>query len=387
MTNTRPAAQRIYFTTQKRTAWIDADGGELHCFDFDVPDQVTWQGGGFFSDGRVLFLSMEERRDGPGRPFGEYYHKTPTHLWAYDPRDESLTELITRDRLAVFITPQALLGDDRLLVQVVSEDGVGQTYSMNVDGSDAHPVTHAGEGLPYGLTVSPDGRRLAFHLASPQGYQIWTSDVDGGHRTKVAAHEDYLYFGPSWSPDGQWLVYQGCRHHQDPGHDWSDLCLGRPDGSEHRFLTEGQVLWFGASYGPPEARGGGSDAPVWTPDGAILATRRLPDSKVPWEYQAQREDTDHFNRDYKPEEARGGTEIWRFDPADGAGEALTHSDPPVWDFRPHPSPDGRRIVFSRVEVGGVPAAWVADADGANQRLLSKGLNDGGLDYPRWAPAS
>jgi Tol biopolymer transport system component len=384
MTTQPRGLPRLLFMSQGKTAMMNADGSNLRYFDFDVPDQVTWQASGFFSDGRVLFLSMEARRDGPGRPFDQFYHQTPTHLWIYDLERDSLEEIATRERLAVFMTPQLLLDDQRLLMQVL-RDGVAQTFSMNLDGTDAQAVTQAGEGMPYGLSCSPDGRRLAFHLASPSGYQVWTSDVDGGNRTLVSAHPDYLYFGPNWSPDGEWLVYQGCLYHQDPGHDWSDLCLGRPDGSQQRLLTSDQALWFGATYGSPETRGGGSNTPVWTQDGAILVSRRLPGSKVPWEYQPQRPDTDHFNRDFRPDLALGGAEICRIDPHGGAAVSLTHSDPPVWDFRQSESPDGRQIVFCRAGTGAAPAIWVADADGQNQRELARGLEQRGADHPRWVP--
>ena len=76
-------------------------------------------------------------------------------------------------------------------------------------------------------------------------------------------------------------------------------------------------MWFAATYGDPKTRGGGSNVPAWTRDGSILFPRRLPGSKVPWEFQPQRPDLDHFNRDYRPELARGGTEICRLDPRDG----------------------------------------------------------------------
>ena len=125
--------------------------------------------------------------------------------------------------------------------------------------------------------------------------------------------------------------------------------------------------------------------PVWTGDGAILVSRRLPGSKVAWEYQPQRPDTDHFNRDYKPDLARGGTEICRIDPRDGAAERLTCCDPPVWDFRQSESPDGRQLVFCRAETGAAPAIWVADADGQNQRMLTRGVDERGADHPRWVP--
>jgi TolB protein len=376
---------RLFFTSQGKTAVMNADGRGLRYFDFHVPDQVTWQPGPFLSDGRrVIFLSMEQRRDGPGRPFEEYYTQTPTHLWLYDLDRRTLAEIATRDRLAVFYTPALLISDTRLLVQVV-RNRVGQIFSMNLDGSDAKEFTRAGEGLPYGLSLSPDGRRVAFHLAGPRGYEVYTADLEGTNRVRIAGHPDHLYFGTSWSPDGQWILYLDCRYKEDPGHDWSDLCIGRADGSEQRLLTTGQAHWFAATYGSPQNRGGGSNLPVWTREGSVLFSRKRPESKVAWEFQPQRPDTDHFNRDFKPELARGGTEICRLHPADGAVTRLTASDPPVWDFRASESPDGRYIVFCRAETGGAPAIWRMDADGRNPRRLTRGLHDKGADFPRWLP--
>lgn len=380
-----PVPGRILFTTQGKTALMNADGTGLRYFNFNVPNQATWQPGGFFSDGRrMLFLSMEPRRDGPGKPFAEYYHKTPTHLWVYDFEDESLTEVANEARIAVFYTPQLLLGDERILMQVVRDEGA-QVLNMKLDGTDAREFTRLGEGVPYGFHASSDGRRVAYHLASPSGYQIWTSDTEGGNRTLVAGHPEHLYFCPRWSPDGQWLAFQDCLYQHDPGHDWSDLCISRPDGSELRSLTSGQALWFGATYGNPDNRGGGSNTPVWTRDGAILCSHRLPGSKVAWEFQPDRPDVDHFNRDFKPDLARGGAEIRRIEPETGESMRLTQSDPPVWDFRQSESPDGRQLVFCRAETGGVPGIWVAGADGANPRLLTNGLDARGADHPQWVP--
>ena len=98
-----PHVQRLFFTSQGKTVLINADGSGQHAFEFKVPEQVTWQPGPFLSDGkRVIFLSMEQRRDGPGKPFEEYYTQTPTHLWIYDLDKKRLTEIATKDRLAVF---------------------------------------------------------------------------------------------------------------------------------------------------------------------------------------------------------------------------------------------------------------------------------------------
>jgi Tol biopolymer transport system component len=375
--------QQLLYTTQGKSARISVDGSGQEYFSFDVPNQATWQPGPIFRDGRrLIFLSMEPRRDGPGKPFEEYYTQTPTHLWVHDLSAGDLEEICAKDRLAPFVTPALLLSDDRLLIQVV-RDKVGQIFSVRLDGSDASEFTRAGEGLPYGLSLSPDGKRVAFHLASPSGYQVWTSDIHGDQRKQIAADPAHLYFGTSWSPDGESVLYVDCHYQTDPGHDWADVCVGKPDGSQHRVITTRQQMWFAATYGDRDSRGGGSNLPAWTHDGKILFPRRKADSKVAWEYQAQRPDADHFNRDYKPELARGGTDICRLDPRDGSIESLTNNEEGIWDFRAIESPDGRWVAFCRAAIGEAPALWVMKSDGSNQRQLTRGWKDRGVDHPRW----
>jgi len=121
--------------------------------------------------------------------------------------------------------------------------------------------------------------------------------------------------------------------------------------------------------------------PQWTRHG-VLFTEQCLVSKTPWEFQSQRPDTDHFNREYRPELARGGTRISQLDPKSGEKRALTEFTEGRWDFRTSPSANGSHILFCRAKVGENPAIWIMDHDGGNQRFLNRGFKNQGADHPR-----
>jgi len=380
---TRPPAKdntgsHILFCSCGKIGMVHADGGPVEYLELNVPGQVSWGVGPVFSDGaRIILMSVEGARTWEGN--------VRSHLWIYDLERGELTEIATKCRLATYMGACALLpGEERLVVNPLI-DGEQRIAIIDLDGGNVVEVTRKGEGFSYGVTLSPDATRLAFHATGEFNYRIFVTELDGSNRTLVAGHPDHLYFGPTWSPDGQWLLYLDCHDKTDPGHDWADLCIGRPDGSEHRVVTHGQHHWFGTSYGSPETRGGGSNVPKWAPGRPVCTyTRALPGSRTAWPYNTSRPDTDHFNRDYLPDEARGGTQICILDPFTGAATPLTEPGPKVWDFRTEWSPGGNRIAFCRAEVGGPAELWVMGADGANPRFLTRGYNDLGADHPTWA---
>jgi len=373
-------ARRFLFTSRGKTGIMNVDGTGLRFLELDAPNQVSWQPGPLFRDGRTLILfSVEAGKAWEGN--------VRTRLWLFDLRTGSLKEIAEKQRLAPFYSPCLLLpGEERLLVQAVI-DREGRLFSMDLDGTRQQEVTRAGQGFTYGVNLSPDGKRLAFHATGPRphGYRIFTCNLDGSDRVLVAGHPDHLYFGVPWSPDGKSVLFQDCLFREDPGHDWSDLCVGDVGRSGHRVLTKGQSQWFAAAWGTPENHGSGSNVAQWTPDGRILYTRRLPGARTAFEFSRTRPDTDHFNRDYKPQEARGGTELCLLNPADGSVTQLTRNDPPQWDWGALCSPDGRQILFLRAKTGGYPAIWVMDAYGRNQRMLTRGVNGQGAFVSRWLP--
>ncbi|MEW5900639.1 MAG: hypothetical protein AB1715_04160 [Acidobacteriota bacterium] len=61
---------------------------------------------------------------------------------------------------------------------------------------------------------SPDGRRVAYvsHEADGKG-DIWVRDVEGTNPSRVTLRDDAYDYFPSWSPDGEWVVF--CSNFKD----------------------------------------------------------------------------------------------------------------------------------------------------------------------------
>ena len=352
----------LFFASDQRLGAIRPDGtGECYP-NFGLPDQRQWLMG---------YVA-------PGGGEAELYSLESGKSWRYDFPSRSIREIPRRRG-----TP--LPGGERYLHDS-NEENVFSLFTTDLDGANREDI-HTAVGFAYCVQLSPDGGRVAFHITNNParpGYEICVLDIASRELLLIASDHEYLHFGPEWSPDGQWLLYQRCEYQHDPGHDRSDLCISRADGSEHRLLTTGQRHWFAAAVGTPQRHSSGSNMPVWSPDGRrVTCALHMPDSHTAWPWAHDRPDTDHFNRDYHPELARGGTQICFVDVDTGEITPITHDDPPTWNFRLAWSTDGAQLAFMRADVGCLPELWLMDADGDNRRFLSRGLNGLGADHPRW----
>ena len=363
---------------------IDLRSGEETFLEFDVPNQARWQVEQFFPDGRLWALWSQEPPKNPEADFGakDGLAFARTHLWIYDTRDESVREIVVPTLSGL----SGILQGGRRVLTYCNDGGTMTITRSDPDGSDQE-VVMSKDGYGYCVTLSPDEAHAAYHITGVRErnpYEIFVVDLETGEEVLLASDPDHLNFGPEWSPDGEWILYQRCAHVQDPGHDHSDLCIGRQDGSEHRMLTRGKSHWFATSYGSPETRGGGSNIPKWSPDGRILTyTMLLPGSRTAWQYRVDSPDRDHFNRDYRPEDARGGTNICTIDPETGEIRTLTRDDPPIWNWRTEWSPDSREMLFSRAAVGCPSEVWVMDRGGGRRRFLTRGHQYQGADFARF----
>lgn len=99
--------------------------------------------------------------------------------------------------------------------------GVGQLFTVSVDGGEPTMLELDGSAtdLPasaYEAAWSPDGTRIAFVASSGDGgsedpvewnEDIWVADADGTGARKVVSSPGNDHWMPTWSADGQHLMY------------------------------------------------------------------------------------------------------------------------------------------------------------------------------------
>lgn len=114
-------------------------------------------------------------------------------------------------------------------------DGIGATgpiMAVGMDGSDPRQVTTEWYGMP---SLSPDGQTL---VAKRDG-QLYLIAVDGSSATPIPIPDDATPVGdfwPSWSPDGNWIIFQMLGRTHGPG--VLAIARVRPDGSGLFQITD-----------------------------------------------------------------------------------------------------------------------------------------------------
>jgi len=160
---------------------------------------------------------------------------------------------------------------------------VGSIYVMDSDGTNVQQVT---ESKPEATAPpceagsflggwSPDGKQLTFYAASAtrQLGQICTVNVDGSDLKVVASEPPTYHVEPSWSPDGEWIVYRFIQSEDD-----YEIYKVKPDGSSMTNLTNNPAMDIEPDWSPDgewvvfsSNRGGNFDLYIMKPDGSELA--------------------------------------------------------------------------------------------------------------------
>lgn len=198
------------------------------------------------------------------------------------------------------------------------------------------------------LAEAPAKHKVLFNRFRMPETQIVIADADGKNERVLAPHAgvpNALEYSPSWSPDGQWIVYT-----QERG-GASDIYRIHPDGSGLEQLTNDPAF---------------DDQGALSPDGKSLA--------------------------FISTRGSGTANLWLLDLASKKYRALTSGQP--GNFRPAWSPDGAWIAFSsdRDTIPGTfPGQWevlqstgiyVIRPDGTGMRRVAK--TGGVAGSPSWS---
>jgi Tol biopolymer transport system component len=219
----------------------------------------------------------------------------------------------------------------------------GRLFRVAVDGGEPHPIdTGARVRCNNDHGLSPDGRLLAISDGSEGPSAIYVLPSEGGSPRRVTPLSPSYWHG--WSPDGATLVFCGAR-----GGNY-DIYAVPVDGGPERRLTTADGL---------------DDGPDFAHDGAGI----------------------YFNS-----ERTGTMRIWRMD-ADGANQRQVTRDDAWADWFPHPSPDGRLLVFLSYDasVKGHPPdkdvvlRLMQLPDGAPAVIARLRGGQGTINVPSWSP--
>ena len=193
--------------------------------------------------------------------------------------------------------------------------------------------------------LSPDGQWLAISYNVKRASQIALVSSRGGPPRRVTFAKEPSYWH-GWSPDGKTLAYCAQRDKE------FDIYTIAVDGKEEKRLTTAKGL---------------DDGPDYTSDGKQI----------------------YFNS-----ERTGDMRIWRMN-ADGTGQEQVTTDANYADWFPHPSPDGKWLVFLSYEKGvsGHPANQdvvlrIMPLTGGKVRILATLFGgQGTMNVPSWSPDS
>lgn len=225
--------------------------------------------------------------------------------------------------------------------------GVSKPFVMDLDGRNKRDVSAQGGGFAYGYSASPDGKRISYH----ENYQIFVSNPDGSAKRRIETGNPFN-FVPSWSPDGQWLMFVSGEHYDCHPH------LVKYDGSGPSKLADrGGYRGVVERLQFPDFHSESSDLPVWSRDSRSI---------------------------YYTAKVGKSIELLRVS-LDGVVEQLTDSQPGTRHYHPAVSFDGKWILFGS-DRSGTMQLYVAPANGQNPWAITNVPDGSCAMHGHWQPA-
>lgn len=310
-----------------------------------------------------------------------------------------------------------------IFYNVWDRKGVGEIYQIPSFGGVAQKVVH--DCMP-GVSVSPDGKRLAFvrGIARETSQLLITVNADGSDEKIISTQRNGKgwFISTAWSFDNESIACTvGVAGNQGTG--YMELVeFSAKDGTERKIsqkkwmsvggglswlpdklgllLTAGEQiqdatqLWY-VDYKSGEARQvtknltGFNGGLSLTADGKSLVTVQQDVAMNIWTVPSDKKDDEQkitsgkyegFSFSWSPDGKiiyasgmTGNAEIWSMN-ADGSDKKQLTGNP-AGDVNPTVSPDGKTIVFISNRGNGVPHLWQMNSDGSNQRQLTNGTGE------------
>jgi len=266
---------------------------------------------------------------------------------------------------------------------------------------------------------SPDGKRIAVDASWAGPRRIWILDREGHNPLQVTTDtsEEVAHLAPSWSPDGQKIVFQNLARTK------LDIRVVALDSKQMSWITNdfrinirpawspsGRFIYFSSDrsgginiWRVPVKRDGAAGGPlqqVTTGAGQDIEVAVSPDSKR-LAYATLRQNADIWKLPVSPqtglpggppeavisttrEDSRGAwspdskiiafnsdragdMNIWLFSLTDASARQLTSG--PGGDFQPNWSPDAKKISFFSSRSGS-PNIWEVELAGGSLRALT-----------------
>ena len=313
-------------------------------------------------------------------------------------------------RPALSAAPTVIPSAPRLDGQIVFEDAGHdfqgtQVWIEDADGSNVRKVV-SDAFTDGGVSLSPDGTRVAFYRAKPDGSDIVIANIDGSDLHELGLGKsatprwngrqgcDAGPEGDAWSPDGTRIAVTVVCFDPAMNAVRAGLWTIRVDGTDAREVTH---------HGPAKLvapntweRHLADHRASWSPDGRELVFERIDASPTeeraaiftigvdgkrlhqvtPWALDGNDPDWSPdgtliaFNASAEPSPTqniytidRDGSGLTKLTTYDEAGQATYH---PSW------SPDGSQLLFAHSpSTGGWADFFVMDRDGGNPHVIAR----------------
>jgi serine/threonine protein kinase/Tol biopolymer transport system component len=275
-------------------------------------------------------------------------------------------------------------------VAIAAETEIGTVYAVPVLGGVPRKII---EDVDSPVTLSPDGRQMAFIRGSAEGDTPYTSltiaDIDGGNvRTlaKKKASEGFTLRGPAWSPDGKTIVNAAEQVSPNGEKCQYVAAISVADGSETKLLASknwdriDQIAWVndGEGLAIPFAEKDGSGyqvAHVAYPSGDAL--RRITNDVARYQSMSAKHDSNVLVAMQRLRASSVGlTEV--SDSFTGEGKQITQG---VGGYAHVAWITRNQIAYVSNESGN-ESIWISDIGGSRRQLTFNGKSD---QFPTASP--